>query len=415
MIYNFTLDNGIRVILNKIDGVFSVSAGIIVGAGSSLETPAENGISHFIEHMNFKGTTTRSAFQISSEIDNLGAQINAFTTKEFTCYYVKSIGEHFGKAFEVLSDIFVNSVYDATELDRERGVVTEEINMYEDTPDEVCADGLTGVYFGAEMGYGATILGPKQNINAFIKQSIIDYKSKYYTPENTVVSIAGAISVQQAQEVCQKYLGEIKMAKTQQKPLVNQINLCGNFVADKDIEQAHVALAFNSVGFLDDNADAHSIICGALGGGMSSRLFQTIREKMGLCYSTYSFMNSYVSCGNMIVYAGVQQKNYQTACNAIVNELKLLKKEGITNEEFLRTREQMKSSFVMSQESTVSQMMLFGKYLLFSGKVFDISEKLKNINALTLDGINNIIFNTLNIENLSTAVVGNGVKKLEIN
>ncbi|MBQ3165976.1 MAG: insulinase family protein, partial [Clostridia bacterium] len=172
MIFNYTLPNGIRLVVNKMDGMYSVSIGILVGAGSVNESLSENGISHFIEHVNFKGTEKRTAFQLSQDADMLGAQINAFTSKEFTCYYVKSIAEHPSKSFEILSDLFVNSVYSPEELDRERGVIIEEINMYEDTPDELCMDLLASSYFG-DLGYGAQILGPKSNIQGFTRQDVI--------------------------------------------------------------------------------------------------------------------------------------------------------------------------------------------------------------------------------------------------
>lgn len=411
MIVKYKLKNGITCIFNKIEGVFSVCCGILVKAGSAYETPEENGISHFLEHVNFKGTKKRSAFEISSDIDNLGAQINAFTSKEFTCYYVKSIGEHFAKSFEILSDIFVNSVYDEEELVKERGVVLEEINMYEDTPDEVCSDNLAGCYFG-KTGYGATILGPSKNVNGFDRKAVLNYKNKYYTTDNIVISIAGAIDVENAKAVCEKYLGEIAVTKGETPPVINLKNLEQHVSIEKDVQQAHVALAFKGTSLTDREADNYSVACGVLGGGMSSRLFQMVREKMGLCYSVYSYITSYVNCGFTTVYAGVSLNGYQKAFDAIMKEIKELKTKGITQKEFERTREQIKSSFIFTQESTASQMILFGKYLLLTGKIFDIEKRLNDINNLSLKGVNDTIFESFETDKLSTCIVGKNVKRL---
>ena len=412
MIYNFELKNGIRCILNKIEGVFSVSMGILVGAGSALETEKENGISHFIEHVNFKGTKKRTAFEISSDVDRLGAQINAFTSKEFTCYYIKSIGEHFAESFEILSDLFINSVYDSEELKKESGVIIEEINMYEDTPDEVCTDGLATAFYG-DRGYGATILGSIENVSSFTRKDVLSYKEKYYTTDNIVISIAGAISLEEAKSACEQFMGDLKPSKKATAPRVNKDNLHGNFVSNKDIEQAHIAIAIPAPGLTSLSSDAYSIACGALGGGMSSRLFQTVREQMGLCYSIYSYVTSYLDCGFTSIYAGVGIKNYKSAFDAILSEMQKLKKDGITEEEFLRTREQIKSSFVMSQESTASQMVLFGKYLLLTGKDFDFNKKLEAINSLTKNDVNELILRDIEIDNIATSIVGKDILPLK--
>lgn len=411
MIHNFQLKNGIKCVINVIDGVFSVTSGILVGAGSVLETTAENGISHFIEHVNFKGTEKRSAFQISRDTDNLGAQINAFTSKEFTCYYMKSTGEHFAEAFEILSDMFVNSVYDENELKKERGVVIEEINMYEDTPDEVATDKLSEAFFG-NNGYGSTILGSIGNVSSFNRKSVLDYKKKYYTTDNIVISIAGAVSVDQAKELCEKYFSGIIPSEKSRQPEINTVNLCRNFSVNKDIEQAHIALAVEAVPLTGEYANEFSVISGALGGGMSSRLFQTVREKLGLCYSVYSYLSSYVMSGCLSVYAGVGLKNYKEAFDAIMAEIEKLKAEGITEDEFLRTREQIKSTFVLAQESTASQMILYGKHYLLTGEIFDVTQKLSDINKMTAESVNRVISERLSFEKMATSIVGKGVKPL---
>ncbi len=411
MIYNYTLDNGIRVIVDKIPGMYSVSMGILVKAGSVNENKDESGISHFIEHVNFKGTSKRTAFDISNDSDMLGAQLNAFTSREYTCYYIKSIAEHVGGAFEILTDLFVNSIYDQDELNRERGVVIEEINMYEDTPDDLCVELLNGAYFG-DNGYGRSILGSKKNVNNFSKDDILNYKSKFYTTDNIVVSVAGGVDENEFLALTNKYLGGLKNSKASQKPAYNTVNREKSVAKSKDIEQAHLALAFSGVSLLSADADAYSIAVSVLGGGMSSRLFQTVREKLGLCYSVYAYGSGYIDCGNTIVYAGVNGNSVLPAYEALINEIGLLKKSGITQDEFVRSREQMKSSLVFSQESAVSQMLLYGKRLLFANEIFDFSKRLNEINLLTKDDVNRLIDEFLNVNSLSKAVVGKDVSPL---
>jgi predicted Zn-dependent peptidase len=197
-------DNGLRLIINKIDGLLSVSAGVLVKRGSCNESEDENGISHYIEHVMFKGTETRTAFDISDQIDRIGAQINAFTSKELTCYYTKSTKEHLSTSLEILSDIFFNSLFDEKELEKEKGVVIEEINMSEDTPEDICLDLLSKSYYG-EKGFGQTILGPVKNIKRFNREKVLAYMDKYYTADNVVISLAGNVDVERAIEDVEKF------------------------------------------------------------------------------------------------------------------------------------------------------------------------------------------------------------------
>ena len=412
MIFNYTLKNGIRVVVNKLPGMFSSSIGILVGVGSTSETPEESGISHFIEHVTFKGTKKRTSFDISNESDMLGAQINAYTSKEMTCYYIKSTSDHTDKAFEILSDIFVNSVYKREELDRERGVIIEEINMYEDTPDDVCVELLSQAYFG-ELGFGAPILGPKENIKRFTKKDINAFKRKYYTTDNIVVSVSGGVDEVQFLELCEKYLGGLKTSKKEQKPAYNTINLQKHLSKHKDIEQVHFAIAYPGVEFLSPHADAFLIASAVLGGGMSSRLYQTVREKLGLCYSIYSYASSSSNCGSAMIYAGVNAESINPAFEAVMTELKKLKAEGICDEEFIRSREQMKSSLVFAQESTVSQMLLYGKRLLLVNEHFDFAKRFEEITTITKNDVNGYIDGLLNVDSIATAVVGRNVNPLK--
>ena len=283
--------------------------------------------------------------------------------------------------------------------------------MYEDTPDELCMDLLASSYFG-DLGYGAQILGPKSNIQGFTRQDVIDYKNKYYTTDNIVVSVAGGVDEKEVFDLCNKYLGCLKASKMAQKPAYNTVNLQKSVCKCKDIEQVHMAFAYPSVNFKHPDGDKHAILTSVLGGGMSSRLFQTVREKLGLCYSVYAYPTAYVDCGFTVVYAGVGKDALAPAYDAIIKEMNLLKDKGITEEEFLRSREQMKASLVFSQENVVSQMILYGKRKLLIGDDYDISKRLKDLNALSKDSVNGVIGGLFDERSLAKAVVGKNVSPL---
>ena len=405
MVDTFTLNNGVRAVVKKIDGVKSCSIGVFVRPCSCGETAEENGISHFIEHTNFKGTEKRNAFKISWDSDALGVILNAATSKEYTYYYVKTISEHVEKAFDILSDLFINSIYPAEELDKERGVVIEEINMYEDTPDDVCTTELIGAYYGDAPGYGKTILGPKSNIERFTRDDILKYRAKYYTTDNIVLAFVGDISPAQAALAEEKFAC-VKKSASADRIVKNLTPVYGTSRRVKDIEQAHLALAFKAAGQNDDVSYCYDVISNILGGGMSSRLFQKIREEMGLCYTVYSYLLPYVDSGIITVYAGLNGNKLSGAYQAVMDELIKLKKGGATEEEFNLVREQMKSSLVFAEESTSTQMNMYGRRLLLFNDIYDFDERLNKINSLTLKDINDCVFDLFDIDKFAVSTVG---------
>lgn len=411
MIKIYNLKNGVRLVMDKISGVYSVSYGIFVGAGSRNEIGKENGISHFIEHVTFKGTEKRSSFDVSNDAEMIGADINAYTTRNLTCYYVKSTVEHGSEAFDILADMFLNSVYKEEELEKEKGVILQEINMYEDTPDDLCADLLTEAYYG-KTGYGAKILGSSKTVNSFTRQDILNYKNKYYTTDNIVISVAGGMDERETIELVEKYFGDIPATCAAKKPVINTENLCGTVAKNKDVTQAHICLGYSAVGIGDENVDAFSIATYVLGGGMSSRLFQSVREKLGLCYSVYSYMTAFSDCGFGMIYAGVDKSKIGAAYDAIINESRKLKAEKITDEEFKRSSEQMKSGLVFAEESVSTKMQYHGKRMLLLGKTVDFKERLDKISKLTKSDVNGLIDRLFDIENLSKAIVGKKVNPL---
>ncbi len=408
-----TFDNGLRLVVKKIDGLMSVSIGVIVKTGSINETESENGISHFIEHNLFKGTEKRSAFEISDHIDRIGGQINAFTSKELTCYYTKSTSDHTEEALEILSDIFFNSVFDEKEMEKEKGVIVEEINMSEDTPEDICLDLLAESYYGKE-GLGRTILGSAKNVKSFSRKDVLSYMDKYYTADNVVISIAGNIDEKTAEDLVYKYFAQnFKRLKSAPQVKTNK-TYNNNLIKTKKIEQAHIGFCFNAPSIKDERVDALSLSNLILGGGMSSRLFQKVREELGLCYTVYSYVSQYKDSGVIEIYGGVNTDSRDLAVKEIINVVNEFGKNGITENEFLRGKEQMKSAFIMGQESTASQMLLYGKYLLVMEKQFDFKERIEKIQKLSFDQVNDLIKELYRTDFMAVATVGPSKKRLKI-
>lgn len=410
MVHYKRLDNGVRLIVKQMTGLMSVTMGIITGTGAAYESDEEDGLSHFIEHMMFKGTKTRNAFQISDRMDAIGAQVNAFTAKDITCYYVKSASNHAGEAFEILSDLFLNSVFPEEEMVREKGVVIEEISMNEDTPDDLCLDLLSQAFFGKE-NYGRNILGSKSNVSGFTGEDIRNYLKARYTPDNIVISMAGNIPVELAERLVCKYFGDIPARTVQDRPL-NVTLKSGNLFRRKDIEQIHIAVAYPSMKRYERLCDATQIMNAVLGGSMSSRLFQTVREKLGLAYTVYSYVTTYEKSGALTVYAGVNAENFEQSAEAIFKCIDGLKKKDLSEDEFKRGKEQLLSSQIFAQESTSSQMLLYGKELIYSGKVYDFEKRVAQLNAVTLNDVCEAIEYNFDPTYRATAVVGNVDKPL---
>lgn len=404
MVHYKQFDNGIKLIVNQMSGLLSVTMGIIVHTGAAVERDEEDGISHFIEHMAFKGTNKRTAFQISDEMDKIGAQVNAFTGKDITCYYAKSTTSHAIEAFEILSDLFLNSTFPEDEMVREKGVIIEEINMNEDTPDDLCLDLLSRAYYG-ERGYGRNILGSKENVAGFTRENAFSYIKSRYAPQNVVISMAGNIDVKLAEELTEKFFGGIAKRELKSVPVDVELK-AQSLVRTKDIEQTHVAIAFPSVKRYDKFFDATQILNSILGGSMSSRLFQTVREKLGLAYTVYSYVSAYAETGAFCVYAGVNSDKYEQSVEAILNCIEEIKRKNITKDEFERGKEQLISSSIFSQESTSSQMLLFGKELVYSGNIYNFEERIKKISSVTLDDLFNAVDINFDKSRAAAALVG---------
>ena len=412
MVYEKRYENGLRLVVKQMQGLMSVTMGILVGTGASVETDAEDGISHFIEHMQCKGTHKRNAFEISDAFDRLGAQVNAFTGKDITCYYSKCTSDHTADCFELLSDLFLDSTYPEEEMVREKGVICEEISMNEDTPEDLCLDLLANAFYG-KNNYGRNILGTQSNVQGFTMEDVAKYKKAGYCPENIVISFAGGVDPQTAQALVESYFGKLEKGEYEdRKPtiLMNHKSL----VKCKPIEQMHIAIAYPSVPRGDKREDAVSALNSILGGSMSARLFQEVREKRGLAYSVYSYLSSFPECASQNIYAGVNPAKAEEAYQAINTVIQTMKREGITEDEFMRSREQMKASMFFSNESSNSQMLLYGRYMLYFDKIFDFEDKLHRINSMTYADAQEGLLAMFNEDYKAVAVVGNTDKAFDL-
>lgn len=398
--------NGLRLVVSHNPAVRSVVMGIWVGAGSTYEIAENNGISHFTEHVMFKGTDKFSAFDIANSFESMGALINAFTGKEATCYYTKAVDEYAEKCFSMLAHIFTKSAFDAGELDKERKVIIEEINMGEDSPEDICYDLMAQALYG-NSSLGQTILGPIDNVRRFTRDDVLSYMDKLYNADNIVISVSGNMDVETADNLVKKYiLNEIRQNKT-------ECTACGTIAVKsnmltriKDFEQSNIAVSFPSVPFNHSLSTTQSVFSILFGGGMSSRLFQRIREQMGLAYSVYSSPLAYINNGNFNVVLNITAANTEKAVAAAVREISDIVRDGVTEEEFIKAKIQLKSALVFSEESIQNVMSSQGKLMLLSDELYSVDEKLKEIEDVTLDGVNGFIRKYLTTERACAAYVG---------
>jgi predicted Zn-dependent peptidase len=379
------LANGVTLLTETMEDVRSVAMGIVVGAGSGLEQEPLAGISHFIEHMAFKGTSKRSAFDIASELDAVGGKMNAFTSKELTTYYAVTLDRHINVATDVLSDIFLNSVYDRKEMELEKGVIAEEIKMYEDTPDERIHDLFTEViYHGHPLG--RSTIGNEKSVRSIGRENVIDYIKGLYTPDNTIIALAGNIKHEEAVKLIEPAFsamrGKLPAAEKASPTIIKSVKL-----KHKKTEQVHMCLGTNGPSQTDDDRYAFSILDTVLGGSMSSRLFQEVREKRGLAYSIYSYNGAMKDCGLYVVYAGTSKENFRKVVDLTMEEFNKIKKNGITKDEMDRSKEHLKGSLVLGLESTSSRMGYLAKCQYYFGRIITIDEIFEKVDKVTLDDI----------------------------
>ncbi|MDK2798527.1 MAG: hypothetical protein PWQ70_146 [Clostridiales bacterium] len=407
-----TLKNGVRVVSEYIPYVRSVSLGVWVRTGSRSECKKNNGISHFIEHMLFKGTTSRTAKDIAESIDCIGGQLNAFTGKEYTCFYTKTLDTHLDIAIDVLSDMLFSSRIDQRDIDVERKVILEEINMYEDSPEELVHDILSElVWAGDSLGY--PILGTSESLNLINRQEILDYIYNNYTPENIVIAIAGNFDYTKTIDLIDSKFGNWN---------TNNHDQCNytvtNFNSDiivkfKETEQAHICIGFEGIEQGDDSIYDLLVVNTIFGGGMSSRLFQKIREEKGLAYSVYSYPSSYQKAGLFTIYAGMNPSQLNEVVKLIFEEIHVLTQNKIKEEELNKAKEQLKGNYILGLESTSSRMNSIGRSELLLNKIRTPDEILDRINLITVESVSNIIDRIFESKKIGVSVVGTIDKDLD--
>lgn len=383
----YTLSNGLRVIVEPIPTCRSVSFGIWVKTGSRNETIHNNGISHFIEHMLFKGTDKYSAKDIAEQFDGIGGNVNAFTSKEYTCYYAKVLDEHLPIAVEVLSDMFFRSAFDPVELEKEKNVIFEEISMYEDTPDDMVHDLIAKAAF-EDHSLGYTIIGTEENLTAMNSDTLRQYMKDHYSIDRTVIAIAGNVD-DSVVSLIEKHFGQFHNSGVEQQTSAPVFS--GNLIFhEKKTEQNHICISLPGLSAKDDQLYAMVLLNNAIGGGMSSRLFQEIREKRGMAYSVYSYHTSYQDGGMFTIYTGTAPKQTDDVLKVTMEMLSEIKNQGLTASELKKGKEQMKGSLILSLESTSSRMNRIGKNELMLGRHYSMDEIISRIESVELEHIHQL-------------------------
>jgi predicted Zn-dependent peptidase len=398
------LGNGIRIITKKMPHVRSVSMGVWVDVGARDETSTENGLSHFIEHMIFKGTRKRTGFQIAKEFDAIGGQTNAFTTMEHTCYHAKVMDAHLETMVDILSDIFLNSLFDADDVEKERPVILQEIKMLEDTPEEY-VHLLLGNGFWGDNALGRSILGNFENILRFNSDTIKEFFRRFYQPECIVISAAGNLEhdsfvdlVRPAFESVKPGSGVRERATPRGRSLVE---LCS-----KDLEQVHLCLGTNGISITDRRRYALSLMNTIVGGNMSSRLFQEIRERRGLAYSVYSFISSHVDTGLFGVYAGIDPQKVAESIEVILNAMLQLKKTPVDLTELHNAIEFTKGNLLIASESTDNQMARLAQNEIHFGEHIPLKKIVCEIESVTQEEIVHLAQGLFQADQLALAMLG---------
>jgi predicted Zn-dependent peptidase len=399
-----TLKNGIRIISRRIPLFHSVSMGVWVNAGARDESESQNGLSHLIEHMIFKGTKKRSAYQIAKEFDAIGGQTNAFTAMENTCYHARVLDTHLVTMVEILSDIFLNSVFDSIELERERLVILQEIGMMEDSPDDLIHV-LSSRAFWGDHPLGRNILGTRENVAAFDSNRIENFFHSFYQPERIVITVAGNLHhehfvdlVGPAFETIQKGNG----FPLRKQPLPRN----GVSFHSKNLEQTHICLGTRGLSTADPMRYAFSLMNTILGGNMSSRLFQEVRERQGLAYSVYSFTSTYEDSGMFGIYAGVDPKNTHETIALILKELQRIKEQLVDDDNFQHAKEFIKGNLMMAAESVDNQMVRLAQNEIHLNGFIPVEVLVDEIEKVTTNQVRDLARELFTEDALSLTVLG---------
>ena len=403
MIEKIKTDTGIEVIFDKLESISTCSVGVFVKTGSRDESDTEEGISHVLEHMIFKGTPTRSYFEISEEIDYLGANVNAHTTKEETVFYINALTQFLGKSVDILFDIVTNSTIDEKELEKEKDVIVEEIKMYKDSPDDLVfetnyADCINGQY-------GKPIIGTEESVKGFTAEEIRKYYRERYTKDNILIVVSGNFDKDEIIQKINEYFGKLADTKVDRREKIDFSFNAGKKTVSKDINQVNICISHKSEDYNSEKKVYTDILSNIIGGSMSSRLFQEIREKNGLAYSVYTYNQYYLSGGLTSTYIGTNLESYEKAIEITLLEFKKLRENGVTEDELQKSKNKYISRISFAMENPRSRMGILGNYYIRKNEILD-TEKLKDeVNAVRLEDVNNFARTKYLEENIT--VLGN--------
>ena len=379
------LDNGIPVLIDNIESINTVSLGIFVNTGSRNEYPEESGVSHYIEHMMFKGTETRTAKEISEIIDNEGGMINAYTSRDLTVYYIQMLSNKIGTGIDVLSDMFMNSTFSEENLEKERNVIIEEIRMYDDIPEEIIHD--ENVKYAVTGVQSNSVLGTIESLKGITRERFLKYFNEQYIASNLVISVAGKVDVDEIYTLLNKGLGKFRDSNFRRDIDTSFIINGGENLIKKETNQVHLCFNTRGNGVKDDMKYPGAIISSVLGGNMSSRLFQKIREERGLAYSVYSYGTAFLEGGLFTIYAGTTKESYKEVLEIIKNEFNDIRENGISQSELQKSKNQFLSMLTFSLESSKGKMSRMANSYLLYDEVIDIDEIIEKIEKITLEDI----------------------------
>lgn len=404
------LPNGLKVVGERLPNLRSVSIGAWMHVGSIMENQQENGLSHFLEHMVFKGTEKRTARQIAEEMDAVGGQLNAFTGKDCTCFYAKVIDEDLELAVDILADMTRNATMDDAELEKERGVILEEIAMDEDSPEDLVHEILSGTLYGDQRP-GQPILGHAKQVAAYTRNDLLKFRKKHYGPKETVIALAGNYDPDRALELIQRSFGDWQNEVAPKMKCVWPV-LAGKIaLQEKETEQMHICLGYPGAAYGSEDVYPLAVMNNVLGGAMSSRLFQRIREELGLAYSVYTYPNTNEGCGSFGLYVGVSPRNGERALMEIRGEIERFLRDGMTEKEFRDSKQQLRAGYLMGLESPGSRMQTLGRSTLLRGCPITHEETITSIEAVTLEKVMEVARKTLTAKPCA-AVVSRDVEEI---
>jgi len=400
------LDNGLTILTEQMPHVRSISLGIWLKIGSRSETQELNGVAHFIEHLLFKGTAHRTAEQIARQVDSIGGHLDAFTAKETICYSTKVLDEHLPVAFDILADLLIYPKFDADDMEKERSVILEEIKMVEDTPDDLVHE-IFIQNFWKDQPLGRPILGTKQTVSKLYRDKVVEFFQEFYTPDDLVIAAAGNLEHSAVVDLVAEKFGNIRTSRNGHVDVPAHTHSRITIRNKKELEQVHICLGVPSHSLSHEDRYACYILNTILGGGMSSRLFQNIREKQGLVYAIFSGLNSYRDTGCLSIYAGTSLETAEKVVDLVIQEFRTLKQQPVDSEELRRAKDHLKGSLMLSLESTSSRMSNLARQELYFGKYFSLDEMINSIEQVSAEEVQTLAKTFFDTRQIALTVLGN--------